>query len=118
MSLRNASLQARHALLLLLAIAGAIPYGCHAVLSLALGGGIQVVNLAVMQRSVRPALAGEAGALVTVLFFARLLLVLAVVAFVLSRDDVAHLPFVVGLSLLVPAAAWWGLDKAAARRAP
>lgn len=116
MNLRNASLQARHALLLLLAIAGAIPYGCHAVLSLALGGGIQVVNLAVLERSVRPVLAGEAGGLVTALLFARLLFVLLAVGFVLTRDEVAHLPFVFGLCALVPAAAWYGLDKAADRR--
>jgi ATP synthase I chain len=111
-------LQARHALLLLLAIAGAIPYGCHAVLSLALGGGIQVLNLAVLERSVRPVLAGQASGLVTAALFARLLLVLLGVSFALTFDGVARVPFLLGLSALVPAAAWYGLDKAAEQRTP
>ena len=118
MNLRSASLQARHALVLLLAIAAAIPYGCHAVLSLAVGGGIQVLNLAVLERSVRVALVGQAGALATFFFLARFLLLLGAVGLLLTRGGVAPLPFVAGLLLLVPAAIWFGLDRAAERSQP
>jgi ATP synthase I subunit len=111
-------LQARHVLVLLLAIAGAIPYGCHAVLSLAAGGGIQVLNLAVLERSVRAALTGQSGGLASALLFARLLLVLFAVALLLQRQLVAPVPFLVGLFALIPAAAWFGLDRAAERSRP
>jgi hypothetical protein len=106
-------LQARHGLVLLLAIAGAIPYGCHAVFSLAVGGGIQVLNLAVLERSVRVALAGQAGGVATLFLFSRLLLLLTAVGLLLTRGGVAPLPFVVGLLALIPATLWFGFDKAA-----
>jgi ATP synthase I subunit len=115
LSIRSASLQARHGLLLLLAITGAIPYGCHAVLSLAVGGGIQVLNLAVLQRSVRVALAGQSGGLARVLMLSRLLLVLGTVALLLANRAVAPVPLLVGLSLLIPAAIWFGFDTAGKR---
>ena len=115
MNLRSASLQARHALVLLLAIAGAIPYGCHAVLSLAVGGGIQVLNLAVMERSVRAALAGQAGGLAAAFLFLRLVAVLLAVGLVLTRGGVAPVPFLAGLFALIPAVVWYGIDKAAER---
>jgi hypothetical protein len=78
---RSASLHAKYLIVLALAIAGAIPYGCHAVWSLALGGGIQLLNLDLLSRSVRAVLSagrasGNAAALAqltlvfrTVLFF-------------------------------------------------
>lgn len=116
MRLRNASLQARHGLVLLLAITGAIPYGCHAVLSLAVGGGIQVLNLAVMERSVRAALAGQASGLATLVLFLRFVLVFLAVALVLMRGGVAPVAFLAGLFALIPAAVWFGLDRAAAER--
>ena len=115
MNLRNASLQARHGLVLLLAMAGAIPYGWHAVLSLAVGGGIQVLNLAVLERSVRVALAGQAGGLATLLLFMRFVLVLFAVGLVLTRTSLLPVPFAAGLLALVPAAIWFGFDRAAER---
>ena len=118
MKLRSASLQARHGLILLLAITGAIPYGCHAVLSLAVGGGIQVLNLAVLQRSVSVVLVGQAGGLARAFLFSRLLLVLSAVGLLLSRGVVAPVPFAIGLSTLVPAAIWFGLDTAGKRIVP
>jgi len=114
--LRSASLRAKHLWLLALAIAGAIPYGCHAVWSLALAGGIQVLNLAVLERSVRAVLTGRAGGLASLLLFSRLLLVLLAVGVLLARGGVAPVPFVVGLSALVPAAIWFGLDQASGVR--
>jgi hypothetical protein len=108
-------LQARHGLLLLLAIAGAIPYGCDAVWSLAVGGGIQILNLAVLERSVRAVLTGQGGGVASLFLFARFLLVLLAVGLVLTRGGVAPVPFLLGLSALVPAAIWFGLDEAARR---
>ena len=99
-------------------MAGAIPYGWHAVLSLAVGGGIQVLNLAVLERSVRVALTGQAGGLATLFLFSRLLLVLAAVGLVLTQTGVAPVPFVVGLFALIPAAIWFGFDKAAEQSHP
>jgi len=111
--LRSASLQAKHALLLALAIAGAIPYGCHAVWSLALAGGIQVVNLAVTERSVRLVAAAHAPAFAAqVLFFLRLLLVLAAIFAGLVLARAQPLPFLAGLLTVVPAVLWHGLAAA------
>jgi hypothetical protein len=110
---RNPSLQAKHALLLALAIAGAIPYGCHAVWSLALAGGIQVVNLAVLQGSVRLVIGGRVARPATQLvLFLRLLLLGAAVLAALGHLGAAPLPFVVGLLAIVPAALWHGASRA------
>ena len=118
MKQRSASLHAKYLIVLALAIAGAIPYGCHAVLSLALGGGIQVLNLAVLERSVRAALAGQAGGLATLFLFSRMLLVLFAVGLLLARGGVAPVPFLVGLVALIPAAIWFSLEKASERSEP
>ena len=90
MKLRSASLQAVHAGLLALAMAGAIPYGWHAVWSLALAGGIQVLNLAVLERSVRLVVAGHGSAPIARMFFMlRLVLVLGAVLLALGPLGVA-----------------------------
>ena len=113
-AVRSASLQAKHALLLALAIAGAIPYGCHAVLSLALAGGIQVVNLAVLQGSVRLVIGGRAARpAAQLVLFLRLLLLGAAVLAALGYLGAAPAPFAVGLLLVVPAALWHGASRAA-----
>ena len=111
MSLRSASLQAKHAALLALAIAGAIPYGTHAVWSLALAGGIQVLNLAVLERSVRLAVTehGSAPAARVVLML-RLLILFAAVFLALRPLRADPIPFFVGLCLVVPATLWHGLS--------
>jgi len=97
---------------LALAIAGAIPYGCHAVWSLALAGGIQVVNLAVTERSVRLVLAaGPSGFAAQGVLFLRLLVVLAAV-FLALKAGAEPVPFALGLLAIVPAALWHGLAKA------
>ena len=113
MRLRSASLQAKHALVLALAIAGAIPYGCHAVWSLALAGGIQVVNLAVTERSVRLVLAARPAAFAAqALFLLRMLLVLAATFLAIRGAGAGPVPFALGLLAIVPAALWHGLAKA------
>ena len=97
MRLRSASLQAKHAGLLAVAIAGAIPYGWHAVWSLALAGGIQVVNLAVTERSVRLVFAEPTSAVAARLVFTlRFFAVLAAVVLAVGRLGVSPVPFVIG----------------------
>ena len=114
MKLRSASLQAVHAGLLALALAGAIPYGWHAVWSLALAGGIQVVNLAVLEGSVRLLIGGRAPRPATQLvLFLRLLLLGAAVFAALGHAGVEPAPFVAGLLVIVPAALWHGASRAA-----
>ena len=115
---RSASLHAKYWIVLALAIAGAIPYGCDAIWSLALGGGIQVLNLTVLERSVRAVLSAPRGAgsgqpvaqltliLRTTLFFTAVIYVLAVV-------PVQPLAFLAGLFAIVPAALWHGLSAPA-----
>jgi len=109
---RSASLQAKHTCLLALAIGGAIPYGCHAVWSLALAGGIQVLNLAVTERSVRLVVAEPASAFAArLVFLMRLLAVLAAIFIAVRLLGAKPAPFVVGLALIVPAALWHGLSQ-------
>jgi hypothetical protein len=113
---RSASLHAKHLLVLALAVAGAIPYGLHAVWSLAAGGGIQVVNLTVLERSVRALLgAGATAPAAQALLALRLLLLFAAVTFVLVATDVQPLAFLAGLLTVVPALLWHGLSAPAPR---
>jgi hypothetical protein len=110
--LRNASLQAKHLCLLAVAIAGAIPYGWLAVWSLALAGGIQVLNLAVTERSVRLLVAEHGSAQgARIVFMLRLLTVLAAICLAVAVFGAKPIPFVIGLALIVPAALWHGLSK-------
>jgi hypothetical protein len=84
----------------------------HAAGSLLAGGGIQVLNLKALERSVRRVLgrSGEPGATGVVLVIARTTLLLAVVLWVLAAVKV-HLPgFAIGLFLAVPASIWHGLS--------
>jgi len=109
------TLQRKHALLLAVAFAATIPYGCHAAWSLGVGGGIQVVNLGALSLGARLIAraagtgAGTAGQLV-ILF--RFLLLVGLVLWVMTRTGVEPLPFGVGLLLALPAAAWQGLEEA------
>ena len=113
MRIRSASLQAVHAGLLALALAGAIPYGWHAVWSLALAGGIQVLNLGVLERSVRLVVAEHGSAPIARMFFMlRLVLVMGAVLLALGPLGVARVPFVAGLLLVIPAVFWHGLGRA------
>ena len=114
MNRRSASLHAKHLLVLALAIAGAIPYGFHAVWSLAAGGGIQVLNLTVLERSVRALLgAGPLAPMVQSLLALRMLLFFAAVCYVLFTFDVEPLAFLAGLLAVVPALIWHGLTTPA-----
>lgn len=115
---RSASLHAKYLIVLALAIAGAIPYGCHAVWSLALGGGIQLLNLSLLQRSVRAVLSagfasGNAAALAQVTLVVRTILFFTAVIYVLTQTNAQPLPFLAGLLLVVPAGLWHGLAESA-----
>ncbi len=114
MSAASPSLHAIHAALLAVALAGSIPYGWSATASLALGGGIQVLNLRALERSVRLMLAStvESGSRARLAAHAasglRLLLLLALLSWVLIATPVHPLPFATGLLLVVPALGLYG----------
>jgi hypothetical protein len=108
-------LWAKHAVVLALALAATIPYGWSAVASLGLGGGIQIVNLRGLERSVS-ALVHLSGArqpaAVQALLALRLVLVIAIVGACLIALRPEVIPFVIGLSTVVPAVLWQGLEAA------
>jgi hypothetical protein len=111
------SLHAIHLGLLAVALAGSILYGWSAVASLALGGGIQALNLRALERSVRLMVAStvESGSRAKLAAHAasglRLLLLLALLTWVMVATPVAPLPFSIGLLLVVPALAWFGFNQ-------
>jgi len=113
-------LHARHALLLGLAFGGAMAYGLHAAASLLAGGGIQVLNLMVLERGVRR-LVGPAkttsGALGVLLNSLRLVLLFGGVLWVATRTPVQPGAFGLGLLLIVPALLWQGIEQARRARA-
>lgn len=84
----------------------------HAAGSLLAGGGIQVLNLKTLERSVRLVLgrSGGPGSVGAAIVVARTALLLAAVLWVLVAVPV-HVPgFAVGLFLAVPASIWHGLS--------
>lgn len=93
----------------------AVPYGLPAALSLLAGGGLALLNLTVLKRSVRlftggiPAGGAPLAALLATL---RLTGVLALAGWMLIRTPVEPLAFGIGLVLSVPAVAWHGLAEA------
>jgi ATP synthase I chain len=114
-------LHAKYLIVLALAFAGSFSYGFHAAWSLALGGAIQVLNLAVLERSVRALLSagGETGNLAPVAQLALLLrtvLFFTAVIYVLTFTSVRPLAFLAGLLVIVPAAVWHGLAPSASAR--
>ena len=116
MKQRSASLHAKYMIVLVLAFAGAFSYGSHAAWSLALGGGIGVLNLTVLERSVRGLLSLQSSApaaqLVLVL---RTVVLFVAVSYVLAATPVQPLPFLGGLLAIVPATIWHGLSAPPAR---
>jgi hypothetical protein len=113
------SIHAKNALILALASAGAMTYGVPAVCSVAVGGGIQVVNLRGLERAVgwlvshAPA---RPGGLAQLVLGGRFVAVLAAVGAALWLLPIEPIPFVVGLSTSVPAVIWHGLSTAALER--
>lgn len=117
---RGLGLHAKHALLVGLAFGGAIPYGLHAAASLLAGGGVQVLNLKVLERGVRRlvGLEGSAsGAPGVLLNSLRLALFAGLVLWVATRTPVEPRAFASGLLLIVPALLWQGVEEARKARA-
>ena len=106
----------KHALLLTLAFAGAIPYGLHAVWSLLAGGGIQVLNLKALERGVRLLLGVSWGPAAVGLgafqILMRFTLFLVAVLWIFTQTPIRPLAFGAGLLLILPAVAWQGLEEA------
>jgi hypothetical protein len=104
-------LQTRNALVLSGAILACSPLGWRAVTSVALGGVMQIINLGGLERSVA-ALVGLAAAGHTVgraMIAGRWMLFLGAVLGALLLLPIEPLPFLIGLSTLVPAVLWHGL---------
>ncbi len=111
---RPVSLHTKNALILVLFLGAAAPFGWAALMSVAIGGGIQVVNLRGLERSVGGMLrTSGVGGLLQGLLALRLLLLLALVGIVMATLPVQPLAFTLGLSTVVPAVLWHGLTSAA-----
>jgi hypothetical protein len=115
MRARPASLAAKNAVVFALALAGSMPYGCLAAASLACGAGIQIMSVFGLERSVRhlaaaAALGGQPA--VRPLLFLRFAAVAALLALALATLPLQLGPFVVGLSTVIPAALWHGIEAA------
>jgi hypothetical protein len=115
MSRLLAPLAAKNASVLALALLGSIPYGWRAAASVAVGGGVQAVNLAGLERSVRLlarlAVEGRGGP-AQILLASRFLILVGSVGLVLYALPVEPLAFAIGLSTAVPAVLWHGLATA------
>jgi hypothetical protein len=119
MSRALASLGAKNAVVLALALLGSIPYGWRAAASVAVGGGVQAVNLAGLERSVRllARLGVEGrGVPAQILLASRFLILVGAVGIVLFALPVQPLAFALGLSTAIPAVIWHGLASAPDRK--
>ncbi len=126
------SLAGKHFLVLAVALLGSLPYGWRASASLALGGGIQLVNLKALERSVASLLGlasswspgPETPLAVGLRFGAALLLqlrwvlLLGLVAAILVFLPVDPIALLVGLSSAAVAVLWHGFQTARFPREP
>jgi hypothetical protein len=114
-----ASIHGKNAIVLALALLGSIPYGIAAVGSVALGGGIQVLNLLALDRtlwSLRGLAGSGSGTGLRALLGLRFVLVVGLAGWVIIALPVEPAPFAFGLGTLIPAALWHGLDSARRER--
>ena len=110
------TLPQKHFFVLAVAFVASFPYGWRASASVALGGGIQVVNLKALERSVASLLGLASGRPLgrglrlgaTLLLQARWLILLGVVAAVLITLPVNPIALLVGLSTAAAAVLWHG----------
>ncbi len=112
---KRVSLHTKNAVILAVFLGAAAPFGWSALASVSIGGGIQVVNLRGLERSVGGMLSragGRASSGLQVMLALRLLLLLGLVGVVLVTLPVHPIAFVVGLSSVVPAVLWHGLVSA------
>ncbi len=111
---RPVSLHTKNAMVLALFLGAVAPFGWTALISVAIGGGMQLVNLRGLERSVGGMLrTSGVGGLLRGLLALRLLLLLGLVGMVLLTLPVQPLAFALGLSIVVPAVLWHGLTSAA-----
>ena len=96
--------------LLVFAVFGLVllPVAPQALGSLAVGAAIQVANLHLLERSVARMLGGAASGLGSLVQL-RMLALLGVVGYLLLTLRLEPIPFLLGLSTVVPAALWHGL---------
>lgn len=108
------SLHTRHAYVAAALVGGAAMFGTSALASVALGSGMQAVNLFWLERSVQgwlqQAAAGHTG--VAQQAAVRLIALLASVGCVLVWIPVDTIAFTVGISSAVPAVLWHGWARA------
>ena len=115
------TLHGKQFLVLLVAFVASFPYGWRASTSIALGGGIQVVNLKALERCVawllglasagRP-LSGAARLGAGLLVQLRWLILVTAVAVILFLLPVEPIAFLVGLSTAALAVLWHGFVTA------
>ena len=113
----TSTLHAKHALIFSLVLAGSLPFGTAATVSVALGGALQLLNLRLLERSVAwmLGLAGQGwGAGVQALIVLRFSTLMAACMFILIALPVQPLAFTVGFSVTVPTVLWHGLTSARA----
>jgi hypothetical protein len=119
------TLPGRHFLVLVVAFVASFPYGWRASASVALGGGIQAVNLKALERgvawllglaSVGGPLSGAARLGAGILVQLRWAVLLATVAVVLLTLPVEPIALLVGLSTAVLAVVWHGFATAGPSR--
>ncbi len=109
------SIHQKNALILGIVLLGMTPFGWAAVKAAALGGGMQILNLRGLERSVVGmlglAVAGQstaARALITL----RWIFLFGAIAAVLFLAEIEPIAFITGLSILVPTVIWHGLEDA------
>ncbi len=111
----TSSVHRKNALVLALVLAGSLPFGAQASVSVALGGALQALNLVLLERSVAYLLGlaggGQSGG-VQALIALRFVALMAVCATILIALPVDPLAFTVGFSVMVPAVLWHGLASA------
>jgi hypothetical protein len=112
------SIHRKSLVILALALAGAIPYGWAAVWSVALGGGIQVVNLKALERTVSALRSPRVSARgLRVALALRFALVVGLVGWAILHLPIAPLAFAAGLGIVVPAALWHAVEESRRVRA-
>ena len=106
----TASVHGKNACVLALALLGAIPFGWGAVGSVALGGGMQALNLSGIERGIRTTLGlGTLGYASRALLALRWVVFLGAVVAAILVLPIEPIAFIVGLSTAVPAVVWQGL---------
>lgn len=109
------SLHTKNALALALLLLCAAPFGVTVLASASLGGGVQVLNLRLLERAVAFWLGGRAhglGGLAKILIAFRFVALMGLCAALIVLLPVNAVAFAAGFSSVVPAAIWHGFETA------